>query len=667
MYLAVVAALFLIMASCQNQESVKREAEVFEIDFESIDDFADESKQIVIGKMSFSKDRLIRNKSKSGTNSVLVNSKNQYGVTFRDSNVAVNTRYIASVWRTKGSRKNKGILTISCETNKGNSKFQGSFIPVDQNAGWELLRLDFMMPKYTKGIVKIHCWNDSEENVNFDDFRVEKYIDFKYERNEELPSIDIELGKEENYQISKMRFEASKQYVILKKYKKWVAASVLTDSVANKSKLRLKGDWTDHLIGEKWSFRVKSDDAENKLASYSLISPDRRDYLNEWLFHKWMKDEGVLTSQYDFVNLRLNGDTMGLYVKEEHFSQQMLRNNNRTEGVILKFDECAIWSRNWNRIKNKNEWGFVPAEAASPILAFNNSEIKNNEALVSQVEKAQKLLWQFQFLKGGYDKIFDFDKMAKFYAITEIAKAAHGFIFHNLRFYYNPDTELIEPVAYDSYSNNGEQSHSFPVNLYGLHKTTVHGYDDAMGDYMMKYLLNNADFRNKYIHYLKEFSNPDYINDLMSKHGGELEKYEQILRMEFPWYAFNDQFLKGNAKQVRVGVASLEKTNDNNYYMYEEEISNCDTIPMKHLGLIGYYEQEEQVIKVYNFYCNQLIIKKIVFGNDTLILNKSIEGYNGYVNLEPSSIKFDKQPDKLIYEDENGNEFKGKVYNYFAQ
>ena len=42
-----------------------------------------------------------------------------------------------------------------------------------------------------------------------------------------------------------------------------------------KAKLRLKGDWLDHLKGDQWSFRVEtaSDKSWNRLKTFSIQNP----------------------------------------------------------------------------------------------------------------------------------------------------------------------------------------------------------------------------------------------------------------------------------------------------------------------------------------------------------------------------------------------------------
>ena len=110
-------------------------------------------------------------------------------------------------------------------------------------------------------------------------------------------------------------------------------------------KLRFKGDWVDHLKGEKWSFRVVvlGENTFKGLKSFSIQSPHTRTFLDEWFMHKIFKKEDILTTRYEFIDVKLNNKQLGIYAYEEHFEKQLLESSNRREGPILKFNEEGLW------------------------------------------------------------------------------------------------------------------------------------------------------------------------------------------------------------------------------------------------------------------------------------------------------------------------------------
>ena len=96
-------------------------------------------------------------------------------------------------------------------------------------------------------------------------------------------------------------------------------------------KIRLKGDGIDHLRGEKWSFRVRARGEGTLLGmkQFSLHHPRVRNWAYEWLGHRAMRREGVVSLRYKFVDLSLNGKSLGIYALEEHFEKRLIGETRR--------------------------------------------------------------------------------------------------------------------------------------------------------------------------------------------------------------------------------------------------------------------------------------------------------------------------------------------------
>ena len=60
-------------------------------------------------------------------------------------------------------------------------------------------------------------------------------------------------------------------------------------------KMRLKGDWIDHLWGRKWSYRVKMRGSHAFLGMrrFSIQDPTTRNFLLEWAYLEHLRHEGV--------------------------------------------------------------------------------------------------------------------------------------------------------------------------------------------------------------------------------------------------------------------------------------------------------------------------------------------------------------------------------------
>ena len=68
----------------------------------------------------------------------------------------------------------------------------------------------------------------------------------------------------------------------------------------------------------------------------------------------------------------------------------------------------------------------------------------------SQYFLARDLLNSFLNKNAEVKDVFDVDLLAKYFAISDLLSADHGYIWHNLRFYYNPVTGRLAPIGFDA-------------------------------------------------------------------------------------------------------------------------------------------------------------------------------------------------------------------------
>ena len=124
---------------------------------------------------------------------------------------------------------------------------------------------------------------------------------------------------------------------------KWSNGSInFNDGNSDKIKIRLKGARSIHWKDEKYSsyrVRIKGDKKIYGADTFSLQKPRARNYLHEWIFHKLCSELGLVTLNYNFINLIKNGENKGLYVFEESFSNELVERNKRRNGPILSLDE----------------------------------------------------------------------------------------------------------------------------------------------------------------------------------------------------------------------------------------------------------------------------------------------------------------------------------------
>ncbi len=145
--------------------------------------------------------------------------------------------------------------------------------------------------------------------------------------NNGLPTLYIDMSFKNYHKLLEKRDEALRIGILNTTDADFVEGEIhLQDGPGLEADLRLKGDWIDHLEGEKWSFRIKLKNGEQILGmkQFNIQTPAARNFLNEWAFHQHLVQEGVLTTRYQFVNVLFNGKLLGIYAIEDHFTGEMI-------------------------------------------------------------------------------------------------------------------------------------------------------------------------------------------------------------------------------------------------------------------------------------------------------------------------------------------------------
>ena len=115
------------------------------------------------------------------------------------------------------------------------------------------------------------------------------YYDIKYKLIEktkgkkivlENDNIDIKMSEKDLKTLHEYRAAALENGIINKSLKKFFTAEMTYKGNTIPIKIRLKGDWTDHLKSDKWSFRIKVDDNYhfNGIKSFSIQHPKTRSF-----------------------------------------------------------------------------------------------------------------------------------------------------------------------------------------------------------------------------------------------------------------------------------------------------------------------------------------------------------------------------------------------------
>jgi hypothetical protein len=273
----------------------------------------------------------------------------------------------------------------------------------------------------------------------------------------------------------------------------WVRGSFIVDDgktvVEGKTQLRLKGDWADHIKHpSKLSFRfkVQAPDYVFGMRRFSIQHPKTRKFHAEPLLLDEMRRWDIVAPRYRFVDVRINDYRIGVMALEEHYSKELLEAQRRREGPIVVLDEDIMWrqkdlNHRVNALRDAKfdttdlhvaPWDLAVREFRPPPYVPGSNLTTNSIRALSLYR---------DYIDGRIPAVeaFDLQKMARWWVLTNVWNGCHAAVAHNRRFYFNPTTNLLEPISFDN----------LPMPL----KYPAQG--EPCDDLVALYLLGDGDFQ----------------------------------------------------------------------------------------------------------------------------------------------------------------------------
>ncbi len=586
---AVLGLLWLFAISCNHQGP--KGVESFRCDVEQSNDSALFDP---VHKLHFAgKKQISTAHAKSGKHSLRLDATHPFAF---GTHAVLKTRYnfALSFWQYGDSDKVFAVVQSDSSLYLKSNSVVGK-----DSAGWKKIQLYFSIPQTLKGKkISLYIWNVSKKTVFVDDFELKAHQVENLGLSDSLLWIyTTQLSK-----IKKERQKALDRGVLKTTDDSWVKALAMWGDDAYKIKMRLKGDWLDHLYGKKWSFRIKiKNNASFKgMRVFSIQNPLTRHYLDQWFLYNVFRGEGLLAPRYGFIKGQLNKTPLGIYAYEEHFQKQLIESQKRREGPILKHSEDAFWDVVLEYKKN-DKWYNYPIYEASKIMPFSEGKTMKNKTLTTEFNIAKNLLYQHKLGLAEVSDIFDVKKAARFFALINVMQGWHGLRWHNQRYYYNPITSKLEYVVYDNYVSKG---------VFDLIDRPIFGdfnnkkIPDKTEVVLNFYLFKDSTFVNNYIEYLKKYSRQAFWDSVFLANDKQIAYYENVLATEFPKSKFNRDLYYSQAARIRSRLpAYIEKVNHGLYDSIVLPIHKADFYAEKPMSIflksyVHVYTQERSEEKL---------------------------------------------------------------------
>ena len=579
----------------------------------------------------------------SGRFSIKLSGPDSYGMMLNLKNVQPDDYYQVSVWRK--SESNNGILVVSDSTNNKIYLAQRKPVKKDKN-GWELLKIDVFVPPNFNEDLKIYIWNKDSATVYFDDLKIVQLPEKIYPIfNQE--ALWIYIDTLDFKKLYAKRLKAFQDGILESSDDDWVNVIIFHEKKIMNAKIRLKGDWLNHLTGKKWSFRIKfrKNFSWKGMREFSVLNPHLRGFQKEWQAYKLLEKEDVLTTRYGFIPVMLNGKSLGIYAYEEHFVKQLVESQNRREGPILKFTEKEFWLNQKTGIATGTEYE-VPFYDASVIVPFKRNRVISSPDLYKQFLIGQNLMFAYKNKLKNSSEIFNIDQLAKYFALVDILKYYHGIIWHNQRFYYNPVLCKLEPIAFDGYIGKG---------VFDFIKHPIYGnsnFFSTLPSVTLNFnLFGDTAFLYRYIYYLEKYSDENFIRSFQNELISEIQSNEAQLIKEFGTYEFDTLFLENNARAIRDSIKAFKQRVNKDpeyvlkYKKFWSKYSPSDTVLLESFpqafvkAFLEEKDDRHSTIKIFNYYA--LDIKILGTGKNNEIINH-------YLSKQPTLVSYNMSPDSFL-------------------
>jgi hypothetical protein len=340
-----------------------------------------------------------------------------------------------------------------------------------------------------------------------------------------LPTLIVDMNFDNYNSLLRQRDEALQTGVYLPTNQDFVTATVRLDDSLIPVNMRFYPGPAEHLReGGKWRFDVRTRRGQRLegMQRFYLLDPADNNWLGQWAFARSLEREGILATRYQFVNLVFNGNVWGTYALQEGFGDELMTTNGRRAGVILEFDTDLLW-------RSVAHFGDAERAYADPVAnllatdfrffeidAFRDATIDRDTARSTERDAAVSRLRALQAGQLRASQVFDVDTYGRFLALVDLWGANEAVSLPNLRYYYSPDTGLLEPIGFNG--NPLSSGERLPLSA---------AYGDAV-------------LQAAYAREAERISQPAYLAELESELAEELRRLQQVVRpvdgeVALPW------------------------------------------------------------------------------------------------------------------------------------
>ena len=373
-----------------------------------------------------------------------------------------------------------------------------------------------------KTIRNDHALNEHIKNKLIPNIKTGLSLYFNSEEEPVLPVIELYIDKPELENLEKQIVnkieQGKKQSIFGSNSFTFVDAKIVDDKNGeHKIKIRIRGDMSSNfnhgLENATYRFNIIDSSFMYGKKKLSLVRPFLENHgFYGYLFYKYFKNEQLISNDIRFVNLKFNSEDIGVYMLQEGFSEELILSNDRKGGILLRFkDDCSNYYNSY-----------------SELVPYQKKKVLADSTLLSQLDIARTNF--DEVIKGDQSpsNCFNIDLYAKYFALCDIFMSHHSYTCFNAKFWFNPNNQLLEPIAWDP-ANFVRYKSGLDLSYKG-HNYTFDSVCNNKYRFPIHYILRkDSSFLSRYTEYLYHYAHNHSIQNFIESYSNEIKKLEPLL------------------------------------------------------------------------------------------------------------------------------------------
>lgn len=497
----------------------------------------------------------------SGRSSLLAKAGRSVALEYRVEKPEPDSKYFITVWSRSSGKNNGGAIAVFEDSSGHSVELARTSDPADLHRGWKLMELLVQLPPNFKGTrIVVQLINNGDDPVWFDELKIEFLEKVYYPDFESHQTIDIQISEPDLIRLDEKRTQAFAQGYIEMSSADWMRADIHWEGEQQRGNLTIKGDKLYNLTGDKWSFKMELDDGDLRgMRYFSVHNPENQQFLNEWLFHRLLQDEGVVCARYGFAPLRLNDRSLGVYAFEERIIDEWFVHQD-TINVIARFRDIGfardVEVEEGDLVEETNK---VFENSDIQIFREDSFDKKRTKALKNSIER-------FRNIESFAANDFNKEKTARMLALCDLLGAYSALHWTNIRFISNTENELMELVGNDGFT--AYDVRSFGEGPFMAWSNSPLKLSPERWQAMYLNLFNDAEFLEIYLIELDRLVSDDFLNTMKLQTYSEMKNYQNMLTAEWPAYRFEYAPFYERARAIRKALKTFHQFRKENPVRY---------------------------------------------------------------------------------------------------